>query len=147
MDQFTDHPGCRNLGDDVTACLGVDDDEVVVPLANLVGELADTEDLLDARSRVGDEVERPGERAETADERHADEQLEVLAQGMFGVHRHRLEVVLNEPRRELQRRGVESHGERTLGIHLAHQRALAGAGGEERRGPQPPTSCRRHPSP
>ena len=93
LDQLADHPRRGDLGDDVTARLGIDDDEVVVTLANLVGELADAEDLLDAGSRIGDEVERSGQRAETPDERDAHEQLEVLAQGVLGVHRHRLEVV------------------------------------------------------
>ena len=71
LDQVADHPRGADLGDDVTARLGVDDDEVVVALANLVGELADAEDLLDAGRRVGDEVERAGQRADAPDERHA----------------------------------------------------------------------------
>ena len=69
LDELADHPRRADLGDDVPARLGVDDDEVVVPLADLVGELADGEDLLDARRGVGDEVERAGERTDAADER------------------------------------------------------------------------------
>ena len=88
LDQVADHPRGADLGDDVPARLGVDDDEVVVALAHLVGELADGEDLLDARRRVGDEVERAGERADAPDERDADEQPQVLAQRVLGVHRH-----------------------------------------------------------
>ena len=46
--------------------LGIDDDEVVVALAHLVAQLADGENLLDAGRRIGDEVERAGERADAA---------------------------------------------------------------------------------
>ena len=88
LDELADHPRGGDLGDDVAARLGVDDDEVVVALAHLVGELADGEDLLDARRGVGDEVERAGERADAPDERHLDEQPQVLAQRVLGVHRH-----------------------------------------------------------
>ena len=69
LDQVADHPGRGDLGDDVTGRLGVDDDEVVVALAHLVRELADAEDLLDARRGVGHEVERAGQRADPPDER------------------------------------------------------------------------------
>ena len=41
LDELADHPGRGDLGDDVAAGLGVDDDEVVVALADLVGQLAD----------------------------------------------------------------------------------------------------------
>ena len=58
LDEIGDHPRRTDLADDVTARLGVDDDEVVVALLDLPAELADREDLLDARRRVGDEVER-----------------------------------------------------------------------------------------
>ena len=92
LHQLADHPRRADLGDDVAARLGVDDDEVVVALAHLVGELADGEDLLDARRGVGDEVERAGQRADAADERDLDEQPQVLAQRVLGVHRHREQV-------------------------------------------------------
>ena len=88
------------------------------------------EDLLDPRRGVGDEVERAGQRADAPDERHLDEQPQVLAQRVLGVHRHREQVGVDLARLERQRRGVERGGERALGVHLAHQRALAGAGAE-----------------
>ena len=130
LDELADDPRGGDLGDDVPAGLGVDDDEVVVPLAHLVGELADGEDLLDARRGVGDEVERPGERADAPDERHLDEQPQVLLERVLGVHRHREQAGVELARLERQRRGVERRGERALGVHLAHERALAGPGGQ-----------------
>ena len=69
LHQVADHPRRTDLADDVPRCLGVDDHEVVVALAHLVAELADREDLLDARRGVGDEVERLGERPDAAEER------------------------------------------------------------------------------
>ena len=51
LDEIADHPRRADLGDDVPDRLGVDDHEVVVALAHLVGELADGEDLLDTRAR------------------------------------------------------------------------------------------------
>ena len=122
--------GRGDLGDDVPARLGVDDDEVVVPLADLVGELADSQDLLDARRRIGDEVERAGERADAPDQRHLDEQCagtraaSPRCSSPWRTGRGR------PPRLERQRRGVERGGEGALGVHLAHERALAGAGAE-----------------
>ena len=58
------------------------------------------------------------------------EQPEVLAQRVLGVHRHRQQVRFDLAGLELQRRGVEGVGERALGVHLAHERAPAGAGRE-----------------
>jgi hypothetical protein len=110
--------------------LGVDDDEVVVPLADLVGELADGEDLLHARRGVGDEVERPRQRADPADERQPDEDPEVLAERVLGVHRHREEVLVEAARSERQRPRVECRRECSLRIHLADERPLAGARAE-----------------
>ena len=130
LHELADHPRRADLGDDVAARLGVDDDEVVVPLAHLVGELADGEDLLDARRGVGDEVERAGERADATDERDLDEQPQVLLQRVLGVHRHGEQAGVELTRLERERRRVERRGERALGVHLAHERALAGAGGE-----------------
>ena len=130
LHQLADHLRGTDLGDDVTARLGVDDDEVVRALAHLVAQLADGEDLLHAGRRVGDEVERAGQRADASDQRDAHEQPQVLAQRVLGVHRHREQVRFDLSGLEPQRRGVEGVGERALGVHLADERALAGAGRE-----------------
>ena len=147
LDQVADHLRGTDLGDDVTGRLGVDHDEVVRALAHLVAQLADAEDLLDPRRRVGDEVERAGERADASEQRDLHEQPEVLAQRVLGVHRHREQVRFDLAGLELQRRGVEGVGERALGVHLAHERAAAGAGGELGDAPPRSTSCRHLPCP
>ncbi len=79
LDEFGDHPGGADLADDVATRFGVHHDEVVVAFLDLPAQLADGEDLLDARCRVGDEVECGCEDAEAADERDPDEETEVLA--------------------------------------------------------------------
>ena len=125
------HSGRADLGDDVAGRLGVDDHQVVVALAHLVGELADAEDLLHAGGGVGDEVEGAGERPDAPDERHADEQAEVLAQRVLGVHVHAEQVALELARLELEVAGIERGGEGVLGVHRAHQRAPAAASAEQ----------------
>ena len=125
LHEVGDHPRRTDLADDVAARLGVDDDQVVVLLAHLPAELADTEDLLDAGRRVGDEVERRRQRADAAEQRHPHEQPQVLAQRVLGVHRHREEVRRDLGRLELELADVERVGERALGVHLADERATA----------------------
>ena len=62
LDEIVDRARRADLADDVPARLGIDDDEVVVALTNLVAELADREDLLHAGRGVGDEVEHARQR-------------------------------------------------------------------------------------
>ncbi len=123
--EIVDHPRGGDLGDDVAGRLGVDDDEVVVALAHLEAQLADGEDLLHAGRRVGDEVERAGERPDAPDQGDAHEQPQVLAERVLGVHRHGEQARLELARGELQRGRVVGRGERTLGVHLADEHALA----------------------
>ena len=77
---------------------------------------------------VGDEVERLGERTDAPEQRDLDEQPQVLAQRVLGVHRHREQVRRDLGRLEAQRSDVERVRQRTLGIHLAHEGAAAVAG-------------------
>ncbi len=123
LDEVGDHPRRTDLADDVPARLGVDDDQVVVAFADFPAELADTEDLLDAGRCIGDEVERRRERSDAAEQGDPHEQPQVLAQRVFGVHRHREEVRRDLGRLELEFADVEGVGERALGVHLADQRA------------------------
>src|SRR5690606_42039873 len=68
----------RELAGDVTRGGGVDVHQVEVPLAYLVGELADGEDLLHARRGVGDGVEGAGEGSELREQRHLELEPQVL---------------------------------------------------------------------
>ena len=126
LDEIADHPRRTDLADDVTARLGVDDDEVVVLLADLVAELADGQDLLDPGRRVGDEVERRRQRADPAEQGDPYEQPQVLAQRVLGVHRHREQTRLDLDRLETPGRPVSNAAPSdALGVHLAHQHPLA----------------------
>ena len=80
LDQVVDGLGRRQLADDVPAGRRVDHDQVVVPLAHLVAELADGQDLAHARRGGGHEVERLGQRPDAPHHRDAQVQFEVLAQ-------------------------------------------------------------------
>jgi hypothetical protein len=106
----------------------------VVLLAHLVAELADGQDLSDPRGGGGHEVEGLGQRADAADHRDAQVQLEVLAQRRLGVHGHGPDVGCHLARREVGRAGLEEGGQVTLGVHLAGEHALAVLGGQAGQG-------------
>ena len=97
LHELLDRLGGRELAGDVTGGDGVDDDQVVAALAHLPQELADGEDLLDARRRVGHEVERASERTEPGDERDLQLEAQVLLERLLGVHRHREEARATPP--------------------------------------------------
>ena len=145
VDEIVDRARRADLADDVPARLGIDDDEVVVALTDLVAELADREDLLDAGSGVGDEVEHARQRPDARDERDPDEQPQVLAQRVLGVHRHAEQAGLDFAGLERERADLEGGREGSFGIHLADQDALARRG--PRGGPATPrsSSCRPRP--
>ena len=130
LDEVVDGLGGGELADDVAGGRRVDDDEVVVALADLVAELADGQDLPDARRGGGDEVERLGQRPDPADDRDLQVELEVLAQRRLGVHRHGedagRDLALGEP----GRRGLEERREVALGVDLAGQHPLPALGGQ-----------------
>ena len=115
----------RELGDDVAGGDGVDDDEVVVALADLPEELADGEDLLHPGRGVGDEVEGAGQGPEAGDERDLELEPQVLLERLLGVHRHGEEVRRHLPGLEAGGRDLEEVGEVALGVDLADERALA----------------------
>ena len=89
LHQLLDRLRRRQLAGDVAGGRRVDDHEVVAALAHLPQELADGEDLLHPRRRVGHEVERAGQRAEPGDERDLQLEAQVLLERLLGVHRHR----------------------------------------------------------
>ena len=70
----------RDLRDEVSTCLGINDHDVIVVFANLVTQLPDCQDLLHRRCRIGDEVEDACERCQTSDHRHPQEQANVFPQ-------------------------------------------------------------------
>ena len=136
LDQIADHLRRTDLGDDVAGRLGVDHDEVVVRSRTSWHSLPTPRISLTpgAASATKSNVRASGPML--AEQRHLHEQPEVLAERVLGVHRHRQQVRFDLPGLELQRRSVEGVGERALGVHLAHERAAAGAGremGERRR--------------
>ena len=104
---------------------GVDDDEVVVALADLVAELADGEDLLDTGRRGRHEVEHPRHRPDPPHDRDAQVDAHVLVERALGVHRHRRQAGLHLPRVVADRPALVEVGEVALGVDLAHQGALA----------------------
>jgi hypothetical protein len=115
----------------VAAGHGVDHDEVVVVLLDLVAELADGQDLLHARRGVGDEVERPGQRADLGQQRELELEAQVLLQRLLGVHGHGPEAGLDLAGIERGRPGLVEVGQVALGVDLAHERALAARRGEQ----------------
>ena len=116
----------------------VDDDEVDVGaaldrLAHLPADLADGEDLLHARRRVRDEVERLARagraRPSTGTRRLS---LQVLLQRRLGVHRHREDPGIDLARLEADRALLELRGDVALGVDLDEQDALADVRREQR---------------
>jgi hypothetical protein len=105
-----------------------------VLLAHLVGELADGEDLLHARRRVGDEVEGAGERTDLGEQRDLQLEAQVLLERLLGVHRHRPQARLELPGREGGLPRLVEVGQVALGVDLAHEGALALLGGEQGQG-------------
>ena len=130
LHQLADHRGCSDLGDDVPAGLGVDHHQVVVPLAHLVTQLADGQDLFHPGRRVGDEVEGSRQRADAGHQRDTHEQPQVFAQRVLGVHLHRPQPLAHLRWSEPEWADIERGGQAALGIHLAHEGALAEAGGQ-----------------
>ena len=125
LHQFTDRPRGIDLGDDVAAGLGIDDDEVIVAFSHLMTQLADAKDLLDAGCSVGDEVERVRQRPDATDQWDADEQPQILLQRVFGVHHHRPQPGLHFGGLEAQLAHLERCRERALRIHLADESSLS----------------------
>ena len=145
LDQVTDHLRRADLGDDVPGRLGVDDDQVVVALSHLVAQLADRQDLLDARAprrrrsrrcgRAGRSCRASGTLTNSRRYSRSESSVFIAIANRFGSTSRGTNV---------ERRGVEGVGERTLGVHLAHERAAPAAGSEFGRAPLRRTSCRRH---
>ena len=92
LHQIRNHPRRTDLTHDVATRLGVDDHEVVVPLAHFEAELPDAENFLHAGRGIRHEVEGLGQRADPADERDLDEEPQILPKRIFGTHRHREQV-------------------------------------------------------
>ena len=80
LHEVVDGLGSGQLPDDVARRGGVDDDHVVMAFPHLVSQLADGEDLLDARRGRGDEIEHAGHRSQAGHHRDAKEQLQILVQ-------------------------------------------------------------------
>ena len=130
LHQLADHPRGADLGDDVPARLGVDDDEVVVPLAHLVASLptARISFTPGAASATKSNVRASGPMRPTSGTLTNSRRYSRSESSVFIAMREQAAVDL--PRLERERRRVERGGERALGVHLADQRALAAAGGE-----------------
>ena len=131
LHQLVDRLGRRQLTDHVAGGRGVDHDEVVGALTDLVAELADGEDLLDPRGGVGHEVEGAGDRTHPPEQRHLQLELQVLLERLLGVHGHAEQVRPELTGVEGQRPGLERAGQVALGVDLARQRALALLGREQ----------------
>ena len=145
LDEIGDHPGGTDLADDVSARLGVDDDEVVVALAHLPAELAHAENLLDARRCVGNEVERRRQRADPSEERNPHEEPQVFTQRVLGVHGHRVQIRRHLGGFELQRSRRRTHWQ-ARPWHPSRRRVCGGHGALRRRQSLPRRwSCRRLP--
>ena len=123
LHQVVDRLGGGQLAHDVARCRRVHHHQVVVALPHLVAELADGQDLLDARRGVGHEVERAGERPEPGEERKLELQPEVLLERGVGVHGHRPEAGRDLALPELGGGRFEGAGDVALGVDLAQQRA------------------------
>ena len=146
LHEVVDRPRRRQLAGDVAGGRGVDDHQVVVALPDLVADLADGEDLLDARRGVGHEVERAGQRAEPG---HAA----ARARRAAGTRAASPRCSWPSPTcractgrgLEAQRAGLERRGQRALGVDLADQHPLARGRGVDGRARPRSWSCRPRP--
>ena len=139
--------GAAKLTDDVSGGRRVDHHEVVVVLPHLPGELADRQDLLDARSGVRHEVERVGQRPDPGQHRHLHLEPQVLLQRLLGVHRHREQTLADLGGLERQRADPEEVGQVPLRRRSRRPGSACPASPPADRWPTPPRSCRPRPCP
>src|SRR5439155_26670697 len=126
------------LRDDVPGGGRIHHDEVPIGapgdrFPHLPADLADRQDLLDARRGGRNELEHIRQRTEATKHWDTQVQAEVLAQRRFGPHLHHEDAGMYLARFEANGRVFEQRGQVALGLDLHEQDALAAFGGEQRR--------------